>query len=397
MQLTSIHTDKIVISPLTIIISKTSDLKKLFFSSILLISFSLLLISWGSTGHYKISESSSLSYNQQMQEFLAWVEFLSEHASDADYRKDTDPTEGPKHYIDIDNYPVFVTNGTIPQTYDSVITIYGSTFVIDNGILPWATERTFDSLRNCMQRLDFGKAQIFAADLGHYVADGHMPLHITKNYNGQLTGNTGIHSRYESTMINAHIAEIIYTGEDAIEISNVNQYIFNYLYANYPYCDSVLAADNYAKSISTNYSSSAYKNALWDKSKSFTIPLFEQASNAFAALLYTAWVQAGSPSITNTGINDPLVVSNAVLEQNSPNPFSASTHINYTLKENTKVLIQVRDVNGLKVATITNDTLSEGNHTCEWIPGDMPAGIYYIVLNTGKFIQVKKMVYSGKM
>jgi hypothetical protein len=159
----------------------------------------------------------------------------------------------------------------------------------------------------------------------------------------------------------------------------------------------VLAADNYAKSISTNYSSSAYKNALWEKSKSFTIPLFEHASHAFADLLYTAWIQAGSPSILNTGINDPSAISNIELEQNIPNPFSSLTHINYTLKENSKVLIQIRDINGYTIATLVNDALPEGMHTCEWTPAGKPAGIYYLVINTGKFVQVKKMIYSGGM
>ena len=92
--------------------------------------------------------------------------FLRYHASDADYRKSTDYTESPKHYIDIDKYNDFITKGRIPQTLDSVNTIYGSAFVIDNGILPWATKASFDSLRNCMQRHDFDKAQVFAADLG---------------------------------------------------------------------------------------------------------------------------------------------------------------------------------------------------------------------------------------
>ena len=40
---------------------------------------------------------------QQMQEFQTWVTFLRDHAADADSRKGGDPTEGPKHYIDIDN------------------------------------------------------------------------------------------------------------------------------------------------------------------------------------------------------------------------------------------------------------------------------------------------------
>ena len=374
---------------------KTFLLKKTFFSSFLLLALSVFLISWGATGHSKISESSSLSFNSQMQDFLAWVDFLRDHASDADYRKDSDPTEGMKHYIDIDSYPEFVATGTIPQTLDSAISLHGVAFVEDNGILPWAIERTFDSLRNSMQRHDFTKAQFFAADLGHYVADGHMPLHITKNYNGQLSGNTGIHSRYESTMINGHIGEIIYTGEDATEIINVNQYIFDYLYANFIYCDSVIAADNYAKTQSSSYSSAAYKNALWAKSKSFTVPLYERASHALAALIYTAWLQAGSPSLIASEIADPISISNAILEQNQPNPFSASTHISFTLKENAKVLLQVRDINGSTVATLIDKTLPAGNQSCEWVPDTVASGLYYLVLNSGKYIQVKKMVYSG--
>ena len=374
----------------------TTKMKKKYFSILALVGLSVILMSWGSTGHRKISQSSSLSYNAQMNDFQSWVTFLADHASDADYRKDSDPTEAPKHYIDIDSYSGFNANGTIPQTFDSVNTIYGAAFVLDNGILPWATERTFDSLRNCMQRHDFDQAQIFAADLGHYVADGHMPLHITKNYNGQLTGNDGIHSRYETTMINARISEFIYTGSDATLITNVNQYIFDYLYANYKYCDSVLAADNYAVSQSSNYSSSTYKNALWAKTKSFTIPLFQNGSHALAALIYTAWVQAGSPSLIPTGIADPSTIGNLSLVQNSPNPFTTSTHITYTLKESTKVLVQVRDLNGSRIATLVNDTLPLGDYTCDWTPENVPAGVYYLVVNSGKYIQVKKMVYSGR-
>jgi len=329
-----------------------------------------------------------------MQDFQSWVGFLSNHASDADYRKSSDPTEGPKHYIDIDNYSEFLTDGRIPQTLDSVLTIYGYSFVEGNGFLPWATKASFDSLRNCLQRRNFTRAQVFAADLGHYVADGHMPMHITKNYDGQLTGNNGIHSRYESTMIGTYISQIIYAGEDIAEISDVNQYIFDYLYTNYIYVDSVLLADTYAKTFGGT-SSTAYKTALWDKTKSFTIPLFKNASHALAELIYTAWVQAGSPSLINTAAPDPMALKIAVLDQNTPNPFTSKSFISYTLNESTNVVIQVRNIEGTIIATLVNDTLSEGRHTCEWIPENVPAGLYYLVLNTGKFTQVKKMVYSG--
>jgi hypothetical protein len=370
-------------------------LKKLVFSTIGLLALTLILASWGSTGHRKISEAAALSFNEQMQGFHAWIGFLSDHASDADYRKATDPTEGPKHYIDIDNYPEFIAIGRIPQTFDSAVNIHGSAFVFDNGILPWATMASFDSLRNCMQRGDFEHAQIYAADLGHYVADGHMPMHVTRNYNGQFTGNTGIHSRYESAMINAFIDQFVYEGGMAMEISDVNQYVFDYLYVNCMLVDSILAADDYAKSLSSNYSSSTYKNALWDKSKSFTIPLFERASHALANLIYTAWVQAGSPSLSAAGVNDPLSVSNSVLEQNSPNPFHSTTHFVYTVKETSRVFLHVRDMNGDVLDTIVDGTLPAGKYSGDWEATSHPAGIYYLVLNTGKFVHVKKMVFLG--
>lgn len=204
-------------------------MKKLVIPILALLTLSVLLTSWGKVGHSKISESAALSFNQQMQDFQAWTSFLVAHASDADTRKSADPTEGPKHYIDIDNYSDYNTKGRIPQTFDSVNTLYGSTFVKTNGTLPWATKAAFDSLRNCLQRHDFTKAKIVAADLGHYVADGHMPLHITKNYDGAETNQSGIHSRYESTMIGAKIGQIAYSGNDALEITDVNQYIFNYI------------------------------------------------------------------------------------------------------------------------------------------------------------------------
>ncbi len=370
-------------------------LKKHFFSTAILLLLTILLASWGSTGHRKISEAVALSFNEQMQGFQAWVGFIRDHASDADYRKDTDPTEGPKHYIDIDNYAEFIATGRIPQTFDSAINIYGTTFVFDNGILPWATLASFDSLRNCMQRGDFENAQIFAADLGHYVADGHMPMHVTRNYNGQFTGNTGIHSRYESAMINAFISQFNYSGSSAIEVTNVEQYIFDYLYLNNSYCDSILAADNYAKSLSTDYSSSTYKNALWDKSKSFTIPLFERASHSLANLIYTAWLQAGSPSLSAAAVNEPLAISNSILDQNSPNPFNSTTHIVYSLKETSRVFLHVRDMNGDVLDTIVDGTFPEGKYAYDWDATSKPAGIYYLVLNTGKFVHVKKMVYLG--
>jgi hypothetical protein len=369
-----------------------TQLKKQFLTFVGLISLSAVLLSWGGTGHFKINTASGLSFNTQMAQFNVWITTLANHASDADERKAWDPAEGPKHYIDIDNYPEFVATGRIPQTLDSVVAIYGYTFVYDQGILPWATVTTFDSLESCFERRDWAKAVLFASDLGHYVADGHMPLHITKNYNGQYSGNYGIHSRYESTMINAYISQFNYEGFEISEIEDVNQYVFDYLYTDYPYVDSVLAADDYAQGVAGNTNSSAYKQALWDKSQGFTIPLFSNASHALAELIYTAWVQAGSPLISPDFIFTPQVESTFSLEQNVPNPFKTSTRIIFSLTKKSEVLLQVFDLTGQLIATLADGQMEKGSYSVDWNPGNPKAGVYTLMLKSDEFVDFRKMV-----
>lgn len=371
---------------------KTVPLKKQIVVFVGLIGFSFLLLSWGSTGHFKINSASGLSFNGEMAQFNAWIGILADHASDADDRKAWDPTEGPKHYIDIDNYPEFVAEGTIPQSMDEAIAAHGISFVYDNGILPWATLTTFDSLKACFVRHDWDKAVLFASDLGHYVADGHMPMHITRNYNGQYTGNTGIHSRYESTMINAYISQFNYAGAEVTEIADVNQYVFVYLYGNYVYVDSVLAADDYAKALAGNTNSTLYKQTLWDQTKGFTIPLFGDASHRLAELIYTAWAQAGKPLISPDGINDRPDVSTMSLRQNIPSPFSAGTSIGFFVNYPSNVLLQVLNASGQVVATLAEGNAEQGNHEVVWNAYGQPGGIYYIRLTTGKETAIKKTI-----
>ena len=367
-------------------------MKKLLVSILSLLALTLLTGSWGWVGHTKISTDAALSYNQQMHDFSTWTSYLAEHSSDADNRKSSDPNEAPRHYIDIDGYISFLYTGQIPQTLDSVVNLYGNAFVYGQGILPWATLTTFDSLQSCFQRHDFERAKYFSADLGHYVGDGHMPLHITQNYNGESTGNNGIHSRYESTMVGAYVDQIIYTGDSISVIPNVNQYIFNYLYKNYTYVDSVLQADDYAKTFgSTN--SAEYKQALWDKSKVFTTLLMKNASHALTELIFTAWVNAGSPSLTASAIGELNRDSELNLENTAPNPFSSTTAISYKLREKANVLLQVRNSCGSLVTTLDEGSREPGNYKIDWNPGTLVNGVYLLEFNNGKSIQVRKIVH----
>ena len=370
--------------------------KKFTVVSLILITF--LLCGWGAVGHKIINTNTVLSFPSAMSEFASWSSVLARHASDADNRKSSDPTEAPKHYIDIEDYPEFGSTGRIIQDYDSVAAKYGTSRVIDIGTLPWAIINTFDSLKAQFKRKDWSMAQLTAADLGHYVADSHMPLHITYNYNGQLSGQSGIHSRYESTMIGRFQNDIQYSGDTAAYVSDVPGFVFSYIYGNHTYVDSVLNADKAAALFAGNTNSDAYYQKLWDLTGNFTIRLFKNASYRLACLIYTAWVNAGSPSMSVSLLNGANgVPEDFNLYQNYPNPFNPSTVIMYNLPQSGTVKIEVYDITGKKLSTLINQFESAGEHSVSLNinnirNGDFSSGIYFYKITAGRYSSIKKMV-----
>lgn len=362
----------------------------------IIIIVSFFLMSWGYQGHYKISSKAVLSFNPEMEQFMAWAVPIAEHASDADYRKDTDPSEGPRHYIDLENYPGFTSTGRIPQTYDSVVAFYGEAFVIDQGTLPWATLRTYDSLVASFRRFDWEKAVLLAADLGHYVGDGHQPLHLTRNYDGEDTGNDGIHSRYETSMINSFGNQIDYPGDAISVIPDVDAYIFNYIYANNVYVDSIMIADTYAEQLAGNHSSYSYKSALWEKTGTFTTQLFRNASRRLAELIYTAWVEAGKPDMNSgPGIWEKYTKRDELRLNVRPNPFRDNVSISFELTGSEEVCILLLDNKGTLVEKLLDEIKPAGKVDLSFHLPHLPDGIYYLILSSGKSYRCIKLIKHG--
>jgi len=320
-----------------------------------------------------------------MSGFMVWTDSLANHGSDADNRKSWDPNEGKRHYIDIDNYSEFNSTGHIASTYDSVVSIHGLNFVTSNGILPWATKTMYDSLVLAFQQHNWRAAMLHASDLGHYVGDAHQPLHVTKNYDGATQSQNGIHSRYETDMVYYNLSALdVYPGDSVHLITNVQKYIFDYIYIDYKYVDSVLVADDYAQSVAGNTTSTQYYQALYSKTGAFTKMLWYNASHALAELIYNAWVTAGSPSLTS-GIsnvqNDPMVISI------SPNPAA-----NFLTIESDQISsIEILNLQGQLIKTYAVNNCKT-SRTCRIDISSISSGVYLVAAKNSKGVAVKKFV-----
>ena len=93
---------------------------------------------------------------------------------------------------------------------------------------------------------------------------------------------------------------------------------------------------------------------------------------------------------------------NFFLKQNYPNPFNPSTKIKFTVASNVKgemsnVILKVYDILGNEIATLVNEKLSMGEYEVEFgghsgEDRNLPSGIYFYQLKSGKFVETKKMI-----
>ena len=279
--------------------SKYEKLIALLFVLLFFLIPSEKLFAWGETGHRIINRKAVDYFPPEMAAFKAWRDYLGEHASDPDIRRRTDKSEAPRHFIDIDYYKEFLL-GKMIENEDSLISIYGLKTVTKVGLLPWATLDTFNNLIKAFKDRDGDKAMSLASDLGHYVADGHQPMHTVVNYNGQLTNQKGVHVRYESEMINRYQDELENSFGDC-HISQVKdplKFIFGYISSSNSVCDVLFDADALATKEAGSITSDEYYRLMWFRTKYITEVQFNKAAQDIAALIYTAWVDAGRPDFS---------------------------------------------------------------------------------------------------
>ncbi|MGE0361817.1 MAG: hypothetical protein AB7H93_16115 [Vicinamibacterales bacterium] len=238
--------------------------------------------------------------------FEARRAFIVERVVDPDLWRNVGwEEEPPNHFIDLDHeaygtYPF----DALPREYDQAVQKFGRTLVHEQGLLPWRTaefygrlQRAFESLRRPVPSpYTLDDIALYSAVLCHYVADGHVPLHAVKNYDGQLTGQPGAHSRFESELFERYTAELTVAPVPQAPVTDPRGEMFRILLDSYRLADPVLAADK-AAAAGREY----YDDAFFAAFKRDALPIVDrrvaEATAATAAFIAGAWERAGRPAV----------------------------------------------------------------------------------------------------
>jgi hypothetical protein len=286
--------------------------------------FGFLLIltccSWGFYAHYRINRLAVFTLPKGMAGFYeSNIEFITAHSISADKRRYVDSSEAPRHYLNADHYGK-KPFGVIPQNWDDAAIKFSADTIIKYGTVPWTIEYNYYRLVKAFKARDTAAILTTSANLGHYIADAHVPLHLTQNYNGQLTNQTGIHALWESRLPELFGNHYNYYAGKASYVSNPLAEAFKICRASFKGVDSVLRFERmlnqsfpaYKKYEYVKHGNKQVKEYTLAYAKAYQQMLHGMVQRRMRAAIFevgsfwfSAWVDAGQPDLDKL-IKEPL-------------------------------------------------------------------------------------------
>jgi hypothetical protein len=272
---------------------------------------------WGFYGHQKINRIAVFTLPPSMFTFYKeHLEFLTEHAVDPDKRRYAIEGEAQCHYIDIDHYYTDSINvfQFIPRHWNDAVTKFTEDTLQKYGIVPWHIQRMKYRLQKAFEENNLDLILKYSAEIGHYIADAHVPLHTTENYNGQLTGQKGIHGLWESRIVELNAENYDYFVGKSQYIPNIIDCAWNSIIESHAALDSVFKLEKQVTkdfpvdkkysfetrgSITSQVYSFEFCQEYNNRMNGMVERRMRKAILTVGSIWYSAWVDAGQPNLNN--------------------------------------------------------------------------------------------------
>jgi len=263
---------------------------------------------WGYDGHRRINYIASKQLKGPFGQFLKNnSDPLKWYAVAPDYNKDIDSEEFHRHFIDADYYDEYPFT-KIPKKYEELISLYGEDKIRKYGIAPWAINETCERIIDLLKKNQLEEAIYNMGVVGHYIADLHMPLHTVINYNGQFSGNDGIHKRWEHRLVDEYVKKIKPVGKIE-KVEDPWSFSMKIVKESFKLHHLILEADTKARKLLTKEQADRlnsddvlsfekpYLDSLYDDTGNLLNERMGRAVMRLASLWNYCWEQAGRPKL----------------------------------------------------------------------------------------------------
>ncbi len=270
---------------------------------------------WGFLIHRTVAQLSVYELPAEIAPFFyQHMEYLVSNAPRPDIRRNTDSSEASKHFIDIEMYGKDAVN-KMPADWQGAIKAYTKDSLLKYGYVPYHILYMKGKLTEAFSKGNKDSILFYATDLAHYIGDANVPLHTTVNYDGQLSGQKGLHSLWESTVPELEINKYnLYSAHKATYLAKPEKAVWETIRKTYSLVAVMLKAE---KDLSTRFTDEQkYRVQVrrGRESKSYTTEFARaygqalqgsvneqliRSADMIADFWYTSWVDAGKPNLAS--------------------------------------------------------------------------------------------------
>lgn len=260
--------------------------------------------SWGQEAHRMVTSRALENLSPSLRPFYHKSRnFIVEHSVDPDFWRSVGFVEEvPRHFLDLDAYGPFPFEA-LSADFNEVAGKFGQEMVQKNGVLPWRVEEVFNRLVQAFERLKKGNGgyvyddiRYFSAVLAHYAADAHVPFHAVTNYDGQLTNQQGIHSRFETELYLRYRSRLVIHLKVSAPVSDSREFTFTALRESYQLVETILKADQRAVAGLHEYDDTYFRRFAGG-AKPILDRRLSQSIGAVSAMIEGAWMKGGKPAL----------------------------------------------------------------------------------------------------
>jgi hypothetical protein len=286
-------------------------MRKVTLIAVVLVAASLVSApasAWGFAGHQLIMRRAIELLPPELKPlFERYRDEVVIRVKDPDLWRNAGWEDDPNHFVDfgmkeLGDYPFT----ELPREYGAALEKFGAPLLTRIGKLPWREAEEFGNLRRAFEGFKRdgqyapGEVVMFSAVAAHYIQDAHQPFHASNNYDGQLTGNTGIHSRFERDLIERFESRLALQPTALKPITHARDAAFEVLLASYKLVDPILRADSESAAGKDTYDDDYYEK-FFTKVRPILEERLSEAITATAGIIVGAWEQAGRPAVKLEG------------------------------------------------------------------------------------------------
>lgn len=258
--------------------------------------FASTLFGWGPRAHRIVNDKAIDALPPELKTFYSNNRsYLVEHSNDADKVPATDRAEAVRHFIYFDKYGKYPFP-LLPHNYNVARQQYGGIKLNKNGILPWYIGEYHLRLTKAFRARNWEAVKENSAWLAHYVADATDPFQLTENYNGQLSGQSGIRNRIGIHLFDRYANFLLLRPARIEYLKDPTENAFQIGLQNYVWVDNFLLADRRSFEASHGYNED-YFERLYNEIGPVVSREISEAIENVGSYWYTAWVNAGKPAV----------------------------------------------------------------------------------------------------